>query len=78
MPVIRSEDKNPELDEEDRKRFHYAPQRIDTQEPAELTEAPVASTSKVKATAGLDDYTRIELDEDIEGDQVHMRTDFLL
>ncbi|KAG8966185.1 hypothetical protein FRC03_012303 [Tulasnella sp. 419] len=82
MPVIRSGDNPLGLDEEDEKKYHYAPpQKISDQTSnARGTHLDIedgAADWREKAATDESEYTRVRLDDDPEEDEAYLRTRYL-
>ena len=87
MPVIRDDDPA-ELDEEDRKRYHYRPPERKEDTDAARTRSSNATGHlldvdylgdewRQKADQNESEYTRLRLNEEDDSDEVHLRTRYL-
>ena len=89
MPVVRSGDNPLGLDDEDKLRFHYRPpERLDSDDPVVTGNATgthlttsndtlLADDWRDKLTLDESEYTRLQLQEDDESEEVAMRTKYL-
>lgn len=84
MPIIRAGDNPLGLDDEDAKRYHYVePQNRRADEHAGNATGHLMDYDdrgnewRSKLDQDEEDYTRLRLDDDDDGDEVHLRTRYL-
>ncbi|KAJ3572153.1 hypothetical protein NP233_g3269 [Leucocoprinus birnbaumii] len=82
MPVVRDDFNATELDEEDRKKYHYQSQSNKTAQQANATGTLIDIDDmgydwRSKADQNESEYTRLRMQEEDENDEVHLRTKYL-
>jgi hypothetical protein len=81
MPIIREDTSNCDLDEEDRRRYHYQASATG-KTAANATGALIdfddeGNEWRAKAEQNESEYTRLRVREEDEADEVHLRTKYL-
>ncbi len=83
MPVVRASDPNLSLDEEDRKKYHYAaPTKKLATDGSNATGRlvdfdGVGNDWREKVETDEEEYTRLRLDDDNDADEAYLRTQYL-
>ncbi|KAF5352548.1 hypothetical protein D9756_006239 [Leucocoprinus leucothites] len=82
MPVVREDFLSTDLDEEDRKKYHYQPPSNKTAQQANATGTLIDIDDegydwRSKVDQNENEYTRLRMKEEDENDEVHLRTKYL-
>lgn len=89
MPVVRDVNPNLALDEEDKKKYHYAPRSLAQSTSVAEPGARGNATGNLididergqewreKIASNEEDYTRLKLDDDEDADDAYLRTKYL-
>ena len=81
MPVVREDDLSCNLDEEDKKKYHYVPSAKSTaatNATGHLIDVDVEGNEwRSKLEQNENEYTRLRINEEDDADEVHLRTRYL-